>query len=191
MSLVYFMSESGDLICLDGTEAVDVSRSNSVSKSSMMSGRSVADGVAEGNKIITVTGICTYTKSVRQQQNGNPDPLKLQDLLDEVVRNQEKFKLRFKKGAYTLLRDIKNCVIVDQSVRVADYLDSVAVTLTIEEVFVSESAKKTYLQAIPSRAAEPQIAGVTDSRGTKAALTVEQRKQAVTNKELQANIKRG
>lgn len=176
MSLAYFISNSGDIICLDGTQSVEVTRSNSLTKSSMMIGREVADGVIEGNKVINITGVCTYTKSIRQQQNGNPDPIKLQELLDQVVRNEERFKLRFVKGSYDLLKDINNCVIVSQSIMVDQYLDTITVNLTIEEAFISQSAKKTYLPPERSSGSSSQISDTKDTKGGKKTLKEEERR---------------
>ncbi|QXN60112.1 hypothetical protein KUA24_45 [Vibrio phage HNL01] len=171
MALIYFVSQSGDIIALDGTESVEVSKDNSVSKSSMMDGTTISDGYSEGNKVISISGKVTYSKSLRQQLDGTPTPLQFQRLIQQTERNHERFTLRTYKGSWPLLDDIKDCVIASNSVSITEYLDTIDVTLTIEQVFVSKSARTTYLapQRTKQEGTSASVADTEDSTGGKGA----------------------
>ncbi|ADX87894.1 hypothetical protein [Vibrio phage JSF13] len=185
MSYVYFQSSGGDLICLDATSAVEVNKSNTVASYSMMDGRNRSDGYSEGNKIVNINGLVTHTKSVRQQQTGTPTPVQFQRLIESVERNHERFTLMVDSGVFPLLDNIKNCVISSRSVKVEQYLDTIEVNMTIEEVFVSKAATTTFLAPQPSPQASGQISGETPvgSGGTSTTKEEDRRTIALAIKE--------
>lgn len=176
MSTVYFIASDGEtIITLDCVESVDVSKSNSISTSSVMSGNTTSDGYEEGLKKVNINGLVTYSKSVRQQQEGIPNPLEFQDLVDDTIRSHTKFRLYVSKGKHQLLKDIEVCAIDNYSVTATEYLDSIEVSLSISEVFVSQAATTTFLPPVKS----PEAAKSTsDTENTKATKTQETKERS-------------
>ncbi|CAH9012605.1 conserved hypothetical protein [Vibrio phage 424E50-1] len=151
MSIVYFITEDGNsIVALDCEEAVSVSKQNSVSKYSVMSGKNVSDGYSEGNKVISLSGKVTYTKSASQQTQGTPTPIELQEQLDSFSENHYRFRVYTDNSSLPLLKGIDNCVLGGAVVTLGGWKDTIEVSMTIEEVFVSKSATTTFLPPIPS-----------------------------------------
>ena len=148
MSIVYFITEDGkSIVALDCEEAVSVTKQNSVSRHSVMSGNA-SDGVTEGNKVINLSGKVTYTKSASQQTQGTPNPIEIQDQLDSFSRNNYRFRVYTDQTSLPLLKGIDQCALGTSTVTLGGWTDTIEVSMTIEEVFVSKSATTTFLPPV-------------------------------------------
>ena len=162
MAMVYFKSVDGKTnISLDIETDIQVSLPSTVSKTSNMSGIAVSDDVIEGNANISVNGVVTYSKLSSQENNLNP--IQLQEALQESRRNRTRFTLYVKDYGQPLLKDYDDCVISNVDVSVGKYSDSINVSLSFEQVFVSQAAKATYLAPKSSESAKPTTANTKDS----------------------------
>lgn len=140
MAVVFMKSPSGDLLTLDAITEVSKSRSNSLTKSSVMSGAQISDGYTIGNPTITFSGICSYTKvGVGRHPAVPPTPVELNTILDEMVISEERFTLY----GNDLIPTLNNVVIKDYGIVQSKWLNTINVTITVEQVFVSESATRT------------------------------------------------
>lgn len=158
MSLIYFIAEDGEsIIALDCEQSLEISKSNTVTESSIVTGESRADGFVEGNKRIAVSGLVTYSKSASQQTQGTPDPLEFQNLLDATIRSHSRFKLYAAKGNTQFLPDINNCVIDNYNIVIDRFSNAITANLAISEVFISEAATKTELPPVASKTDKSSI----------------------------------
>lgn len=149
MSLVYFTSVDGDtIVTMDSETDITFSRSNTSTKHSIFKNADISDGLIEGNVIITVTGVVTYSKTPRQSLR-NPTPIEFQNLIDQVVRSQQRFTLYSSKAGHELLKDVSDCVITDQSISISRWSNSITATLTFESQFITDAARVTYLPPVP------------------------------------------
>ncbi|WP_021024330.1 phage baseplate protein [Salinivibrio costicola] len=140
MAFYYLLSKDGDnIICLDAENNISVSRNNTASTSSIMSGAVKTDGFEIGNRVVTINGVLTYSKSPRQKIDGNPTPLSFQRLLDELVKSKQRFTLFSNKRGEQLFDDIDDCIILSHSVQSRD-LNSISASITIQEQFVTDAA---------------------------------------------------
>jgi hypothetical protein len=138
MAVVYLRSNNGAFLALDVTTNVSKTRSASITSSSIQSGASIADGYTIGNPSITFTGLCTDTKI--RTKDGTDDFLNPFDLdleINDMVESQERFILY----GNDLIPNLEDVVITNYSVTQGQYLDTLEVTLTVEQVFISESAR--------------------------------------------------
>lgn len=147
MTVVFMVSTKGELLSLDSTVNVSKNRSNSLTKSSVMTGAQISDGYIIGNPSVTFSGICSYTKINRGRSEGNspPDPDKFNVILDEMVLSQERFTLY----GNDLIPSLDDVVILDYSINQGVFENAIEITITVEQVFVSESAQKTRV-TVPS-----------------------------------------
>lgn len=116
-----------------------------------MSGKSVAHDSVEGNITISVSGKVTYTKSVSQIEN--PTPSQFRKELQKMRSGQKRFTLyAAEQGERVLMDTFPNVVIADAQVDLENYSDTIMVSLTFEQVFVSKSATAGYLPPIKASA---------------------------------------
>lgn len=151
MSQIFFYGSNNEYICIDCTKSVEFSQNNTINSHSVVSGKQVADDYMIGNKVVQIEGVVTYAKNGRQFAEGNPTPQQFQNFIDSLVDNKTRFELNARQVKNQLLRNINNCVITARNETVDTYIDSLKVSLTLTEVFVSESAKATYLPAIKKK----------------------------------------
>ena len=154
MSSVYMHSPvSGDLLTLDTVVNVNKTASNTLTKSSIMEGSSVGDGYTKGNPKISFSGLCSYNKIIRNPVEDEiiPDPIAFHLILDEIIDSYERFTLY----GNDLIPDLAEVVIVDYSITQNRYIDTIEVSLTVEQVFVSE-------RAVTSRITQPEKAKGSD-----------------------------
>lgn len=162
MAMVYFFAADGKTkVSLDVENNIQVSLPSSVSKSSNMRGVSVSDDVIEGNVTISMSGIVTYSKLESQTKNLNP--IQLQEKLQESRRNRVRFTLYIKDYGQALLQNYDDCVISNVDISVGKYSDSINVSMSFEQVFVSQAAKASYLAPKSSEASKPTTANTKDS----------------------------
>ena len=167
MSMIYFKSSDGSLVAMDGETSIDVSRSNTIASSSVMSTRTVSDEVIQGNLVISVTGLVTYSKTPTQQ--GNPTPEEWIDLIEAAISSKLRFTLYSTKyvAGKPLLKDYSNMVISDYGYTVDRFEDTITARITFNEVFVSDPAKQTYLPPKKSSSAEKDYPSETkNGKGT-------------------------
>ena len=165
MSLIFFLDEDGSTrVSLDIESSIIVNMPSSISKTSNMSGVSSSDEVIEGNITIDVVGRVSYSKTPSQQDNLTPKEFK--DALQACRRNRRKFTLYSKETHQQLVDSYPDCVLANAQVEVGKYTDTIDVQLTFEQVFVSDAATVTTIQAIPSEAAKPTVGGSTSSSQT-------------------------
>lgn len=152
MTTVYMFSpESGDLFTLDTVTVVTKTASNTLTKSSVMEGASIGDGFTKGNPQITFNGLCSYNKIARSVQSPTlqeqfiPDPTAFNLLLDEIIDSYQRFTLY----GNDLIPDLTDVVIVDYTLTQSQFIDTIEVSLTVEQVFVSR-------RAIRSRITQPE-----------------------------------
>lgn len=158
MAFYYFLSKDGeDIICLDAERDISVTRNNTASTSSIMSGAVKTDGFEIGNRVITINGVLTYSKSPRQKIDGNPTPLSFQRLLDELIKSKQRFTLFSNKRGDQLFDDIDDCIILNHSVQSRD-LNSITASITIQEQFVTDAARTT---TIPPKLSSEVEAGLS------------------------------
>ncbi len=175
MGLLYFIADDGNsIVALDCEESLKVSKKNSVSESSVMSGSTVSDGYKEGNKVVALSGKVTYNKSAAQQQQGTPDPLEIQNLLDTNIRNHTRFKLYADQSGFALLKDIDTCIIEDYTVDVQHYTDTIILSMVIKEVFVSDAATTTTLPPRPDTESAKSDSDPTSGKGGKQVVAEEE-----------------
>lgn len=165
MSMVFFLDTDGKTrVGMDSTSSVSISMPASASSSSTMSGKSVSDEVIEGNVIISIVGIVTYSKM--PSQINNLDPLNLQRGLQRARRNRRRFTVYYKDTGQPLMDSYKDCVLTNADVNIDKYSDSVTVNLTFEQIFVSQAAKVSFLAPKVKEASKPTVEGTTDSSQT-------------------------
>lgn len=156
MSLVYFLDEDGSTrVSLDTESSIVVNMPSSVSKTSNMSGTSVSDEVIEGNITIEVSGKVSYSKTNSQGNNLNPDEFK--KALQTCRRNRRKFTLYSSETSQQLVDSYPDCVLTNANVTVDRYADTITVQLSFEQIFVSDAATVTTIQAIPSEPTKPTV----------------------------------
>jgi len=154
MATVFFHAQDGTTkVRLDSEASISVSLPSMVSKSSNMNGVSVSDDVIEGNAVISVEGRVTYSKLKSQEKN--LDPIQFQEALQDARRNRNRFTLYARSKDQPLLQNYDNCVIANVDITVDKYSDTITVSLTFEQVFVSLAAKKVFLAAKSSESAKP------------------------------------
>ncbi|PNH81336.1 phage baseplate protein [Vibrio diazotrophicus] len=182
MSMVYFKSNSGTLVCLDAETEIDVSLSNSVTSNSVMSGRTVSSDLVKGNKIVNVTGLVSYSKTSAQQ--GNPTPSEFIDLIEKAIDDKQRFTLysvKNQKGK-DLLKNYENLVIDSYGYTVDKYEDSITARITFQEVFVSESATKTTIKPVRSKDTQQALSDPTKGgKGTSTTVSSADQTRMVTN----------
>lgn len=152
MSIVYFIAPDGkSVIGLDCEESIGMQKKNKVTEYSVMTGETVSDGFQEGNKVVNLSGKVTYNKSVSQESDGTPNPIEIQDMLDDASRSHHRFRLYTDTDRLPLLKGIDECVVESYGVDLGGWTDTVTLSMTIKEVFVSDAAKKTYLPPLPNK----------------------------------------
>ena len=162
MATVFFHAQDGTTkVRLDSEASISVSLPSMVSKSSNMDGSSVSDDVIEGNAVISIQGKVTYSKLKSQEKN--LDPIQFQEALQDARRNRNRFTLYARSKDQPLLQNYDNCVIANVDITVDKYSDTITVSLTFEQVFVSLAAKKTYLAPISSESSKPTTSETKDS----------------------------
>ena len=162
MAMVFFLAQDGETkVALDSEASVQVSLSSTVSKSSTMSGGSTSDDVIEGNAVISTSGQVTYAKLTSQKKNLNP--IEYQEAIQEARRNRRRFTVYIKDYGMPLLQDYEDCVISDCSFTIDKYSDTITVSITFEQVFVTEAAKKAFLAPKPKESAKPTVTSPTST----------------------------
>lgn len=159
MSLVYFINNAREIVCFDGETDVSVSQTNDVASSSVISGRNIADDVHEGDIFINVSGLVTYTKTLTQSNNKNPTPQEIVQRIAGVIASRSRFTLYATDSRFPLIDSYDNCVIASWSYSLDDSEDTIEVTITFQQKFVSQSAKKSYLPPSPSKKTDGALAG--------------------------------
>ncbi|CSA97525.1 TPA: hypothetical protein NJN57_001191 [Vibrio cholerae] len=157
--MMYFQTLSGELFCLDATNAIDISRRAMVTESPILTQKDRTDGYSVGTRRVEVQGLITYTKSVRQQFVGNPTPDKAIKLINAVMDNHEYFTVFWDNlGEYKLAGDpIKNCVVESFRYVIDEFLDTITVSLILKEIDIRDADGKGSLKETPSPEASSQI----------------------------------
>lgn len=185
MAFYYFLSKDGeDIICLDAERDISVTRNNTASTSSIMSGAVKTDGFEIGNRVVTINGVLTYSKSPRQKIDGNPTPLSFQRLIDELVKSKQRFTLFSNKRGEQLFDDIDDCIIVSHSVQSRD-LNSISASITIQEQFVTDAARTT---TIPPKLSSEVEAGLSKESDQGSGTSTETSEEDTKNYTLGAKI---
>ncbi|EOW9283526.1 TPA: hypothetical protein PX772_002860 [Vibrio cholerae] len=157
--MMYFQTLSGELFCLDATNAIDISRRAMVTESPILTQKDRTEGYSVGTRRVEVQGLITYTKSVRQQFVGNPTPDKAIKLINAVMDNHEYFTVFWDNlGEYKLAGDpIKNCVVESFRYVIDEFLDTITVSLILKEIDIRDADGKGSLKETPSPEASSQI----------------------------------
>ena len=137
MSLVYFINDAREIVCFDGETSVSVSQTNDVASSSVISGRNIADDVHEGDIIIDISGLVTYTKTISQINNKNPTPQEIIQRISRVVASRSRFTLYATDSRFPLINSYDNCVISAWSYALDDSEDTIEVSITFQQKFSS------------------------------------------------------
>jgi len=147
MSSVYMMPRVSNettnvFFALDITTEVSKSQSNALTKSSVMDGSNFSDGYTIGNPSITFTGICNYHKINRNIPGFiTPNPREFSVILDKMIASFQRFTLY----GNNLIPTLPNVVITSYQINQSKYSESMEVTITVEQVFVSERAQTVRL----------------------------------------------
>lgn len=154
MTVLSLIDEEGDVLLLDAVTTLSKSRNIAVTKSSVMSGAEVGDGIRVGNFTASFSGVCTTSKIRRRGPTEvlPPTPRELDVLLQKMVDSQKRFTLY---GNH-LIETIRDVVITNHVVTQEAYLDSVIVAISVEQVFVSEVARQATF-TLPAKEAADQI----------------------------------
>jgi len=153
MSSVFLISHENDFFALDVTTDVAKSQSNSLTKSSVMDGTNFSDGFTIGNPSISFSGICNYNKIDRGIAGFKiPNPKEFSVLLDKMIASFQRFTLYGNK----LIPNLDNVVITNYQITQNKYSDAMEVSLTVEQVFVSERAQEVRLTK-PSKATSSDL----------------------------------
>ena len=163
MSKVYIISPDGQtVIGLDCEKNVTVSRNNTVTTKSVMSGKDISDGYQVGLRSVNISGIMTYSKGVGQQDTLNP--LDFQRAIDNLVDNKQRFTLYTDKSVQ-LIDDISDCVIESHTVIIDKFLNAVQVDLVVREVWISQAAQLGNLYLPPEKSASAAKDGSDPTKG--------------------------
>lgn len=155
---MYFMSTDGrNIVTLDCEDGITVSQSNTTTRNSVMTGKSISDSFIRGNKTVDVTGVVTYSKTPSQINDGNPNPAQFTAHVENMINSRQRFTLFADQSYSKLLRDVEDCVIASWNYVVDEYEDTITVSMTFEEQFVSQAAQVTYLAPKPSKEAAKSI----------------------------------
>jgi len=151
MSSVYILNKNGTgIIAFDATTKTDYTRRNNLTKSSVMSGAQVSDGYTIGAKVISFSGVVSYSKI----RNETPTPEMLQVYIDEVINSQTRFTFNGNK----LIPSLDDCVIIASDVNHDRFSDAVTTSITVEQVFVTKTAVTTTLILAPSSTTNGELA---------------------------------
>jgi hypothetical protein len=90
------------------------------------------------------------------------NPIEFQDAIQEARRNRSRFTLYIQDHGEPLLKDFPDCVITNFSPTVSIYSDTLTVDLTFEQVFVSQSARVSYLAPKPTEEDKPSLETTKD-----------------------------
>lgn len=162
MSLIFFLDVDGETrVSLDTESSITINMPATVSSTSNMEGQTVSDELIEGNITIDVTGRVTYSKLPSQFNNLNP--IDFQNALQRARRGRRRFTLFYKDTGQALLQNYKNCVLKSATVNIGKYSDTITVSLSFEQIFISASAKKTTLKPIVKTSAKPTVTETKDS----------------------------
>lgn len=171
MSAVYFKTQdSSTIVTMDGETSIKVSKTNSTASASVMSNRTVGTDLIEGDLVVDVQGVITYSKS--PSQTGNPTPSEWVTLIDTAISNKRRFTLYATKyeGGSELLKDYSDMVIASYSYVVDKYEDTITADISFKQIFVTDAAETTYLE--PQRSttavstADPSKGGSSTSTET-------------------------
>ncbi len=172
MSIVYFQStDNSTKVRMDCETNITISQTNRTSQYSIMSGASASDGFIEGNKIVNVQGIVTYSKT--KSQTGYPDPSEFQSLIDEAITNKSRFTLHSDEGStYKLLPLITNCVIKSYNYKIDKYLDTLTASIQFESQFVTDAAVEGELEP-EVKTGNESLSSLNEGNGNKVSKTSE------------------
>lgn len=158
MADIFLKSLDGQyIISLDAVTSTDKSRQNSVTQSSVMSGAKASDGYTIGNYTVNLSGLITYNKIGTLDGTDTPDPLEFQKQLEELENNFTRFTLY----GNSLISRLDNCVISGSTVTVDRYSDTINVSLSITQVFVSQQATETII-INPTKSSEQEVSSKED-----------------------------
>lgn len=178
MSMVFFLDTDGTTrVGLDNTASVSVSMPSEASSSSTMSGIAVSDEVIEGNVTISVTGRVTYAKM--ESQSGNLDPLAFEKAIQTTRRNRRRFTVYYKDTGQPLMQNYKNCVLVGCDFTIDVYSDTITVSLTFEQIFVSQAAEVSYLSPRYKESDKPTVKPTTDGGQSVGTTLKEEKKDSI------------
>ena len=173
MAVVYIIDATGDnIIAFDATEEASYSRQNSVTKSSIQSGAKVADGMTLGNKMVTFSGVVSYSKI----RDFAPNPRDLEELVGDMIDNYTRFTLQ---GNH-IIPTLEDCVITNFSMVHSKWENAATAVISVEQVNVSNQAMKTSIVLPnPSATTEGQLSSeVNTGSGSKTQQT-EQRSRTL------------
>lgn len=153
MTVVYLKSSDTEILTLDSITSVEKSQSNSVTKSSVMSGKQASDGYTVGNPTIAFSGICTYSKLKRTNQIITPPT---PEELDKIVTRMINSQTRFTMYGNALIPTMKDMVITDYRIMQDKYSNAITVSMALEQVFVSDAADVITISR-PTKEAKPEL----------------------------------
>jgi len=164
--MVFFLDTDGTTrVGMDSTTTVSVSMPSTASSSSTMSGKSVSDEVIEGNLTLSLTGFVTYAKLPSQETNLNP--INFQRAIQRARRLKRRFTVYYKDTGQALMESYKDCVITSFDFTIDKYSDTITVSMSFEQIFVSQAAKVGFLAAkIPKKVKEsdkPTVDNITSN----------------------------
>ena len=140
------LSTKGEALALDVTTEVSKGRAANITSYSIQDGASRADGYTVGNPSISFSGVCTYSK-IRPNDGDIKylNPSELDKVINEMIESQQRFTLY----GNDLIPTLDQVVITDYSINQSDKINAVEVSVTVEQVFVSETSKKsTFTESI-------------------------------------------
>lgn len=156
MSMIFFKDMDGTTrVCLDNTASVNVSMPSTTSSSSTMNGSTVSDEVIEGNVTIAITGKVTYAKM--ESQKGNLNPIEFEKAIQATRRNRRRFTVYYNIKGQPLMESYKNCVLTSCDFTIDTYSDTITVSITFEQIFVSKAAEVAFLSPRYKESDKPTI----------------------------------
>lgn len=166
MAIAYFYSNDNKTkISMDAETSLTYSQTNTSTKSSMMSGAPASDGYTIGNKTVTLEGLVTSSKTPYQESN-NLSPDDFRKYIEETIQKRTRFTVNFDfpENGTRLLDSVSNCIITNIRYVIDKYEDTMTVSLTFEEQFISPAATETVLTPKQSAAAAKSYSTTGDAK---------------------------
>lgn len=170
MAVAYIMGDNNDIIEMDCTQKVDKRRMARATQSSVMSRKLATDALISGNPIVQLEGIVT-TVVTKNPSSRAPDPLAFEDYLNKLMEDQVIFRLYRDER---LGRTMDDMLLIDYGIsQDTTSISSVKVSLTMQQAFITKTAKRAF---IPNNSSKAQLSNEAKVKtGSKTVKKVEEK----------------
>lgn len=145
MSVAYLYDGDSNLIEMDVTTNVNLSRQARATQSSVMSKKAAADTLVVENPTVELVGIVSLNKRTAKnntttQDQQIPTPIVFQGYLDGLMEDQTIFTLYRDER---LGKKMKNMVLVGYQINQGKYINTVNVRLSLQQIYITDAATKS------------------------------------------------